>query len=179
MQGGEVVISSVSYTEGRRFKSYSCNQTFGDKMEKDIIIVDIDGTVADITHRLHFLTGDVKHWDKFNAAMSEDKAKETVLSIINVFEARGFCIWFKTGRFEKYRQVTEDWLIENEIHFDELTMRADGDYRSDFKVKQDMLDGMHWSERARILCVIDDRESVVEMWRKNGLTCLQCQKGDY
>lgn len=28
-----------------------------------------------------------------------------------------------------------------------------------------------------ILFTIDDRQSVVDMWRANGITCLQCKKG--
>lgn len=150
-------------------------------IKKDIIIVDIDGTLADITHRLHFINGNPKNrdWDSFNKEISEDKVKEDILSIVNVFISKGFKIHLKTGRAEEYRKNTEIWLFKNKILYDHLDMRANGDYSSDFQVKQSMLDSMLQTDRDRILCVIDDRQQVVDMWRKNGLTCLQCQKGDY
>ena len=36
------------------------------------VIFDIDGTLADCSHRLHHVTGDKRDWNKFFAEMSED-----------------------------------------------------------------------------------------------------------
>ena len=57
-------------------------------------------------------------------------------------------------------------------------MRADNDQRPDSEVKQDILNSLK-AQGKKILFTVDDRQSVVDMWRANGITCLQCQKGDY
>ena len=57
-------------------------------------------------------------------------------------------------------------------------MREDKDSRPDSEVKQDILRRLQ-GQCKKILFVVDDRQSVVDMWRANGVTCLQCKKGDY
>ena len=57
-------------------------------------------------------------------------------------------------------------------------MRGDKDSRPDSEVKQDILKQLK-DEGKEILFVVDDRQSVVDMWRTSGITCLQCKKGDY
>ena len=49
-------------------------------------------------------------------------------------------------------------------------MRNSGDRRPDVEVKQEILD---YLPKDRIRYVLDDRDQVVDMRRKNGLTCLQ------
>ena len=55
-------------------------------------------------------------------------------------------------------------------------MRNSGDRRPDVEVKQEILD---YLPKDRIRCVLDDRDQVVDMWRKNGLTCLQVAEGTF
>ena len=57
-------------------------------------------------------------------------------------------------------------------------MRGDKDNRPDSEIKQDILKQLQ-KEGKEILFVVDDRQSVVDMWRANGITCLQCKKGNY
>ena len=49
-------------------------------------------------------------------------------------------------------------------------MRADDDYRPDYEVKAEMLKTMRDSGFDPKIAV-DDRPSVVKMWRDEGLTC--------
>ena len=42
--------------------------------------------------------------------------------------------------------------------------------------KREMLAGL---DRSRILFVVEDRSRVVEMWRSEGLACLQCAPGEF
>ena len=34
-------------------------------------------------------------------------------------------------------------------------------------------------DKDQVLCVFDDRQKVVDMWRELGLTCMQVDKGDF
>ncbi len=55
--------------------------------------------------------------------------------------------------------------------YQDLHMRAEGDYRPDYIVKSQILDGI-LADGHDIAFVVDDRPSVVAMWRERGLTCL-------
>jgi hypothetical protein len=57
-------------------------------------------------------------------------------------------------------------------------MRKYGDYRKDYVVKREIYEQLIAPDYD-ILCVLDDRNSVVDMWREIGLTCLQVAPGDF
>ncbi|WP_440616208.1 phosphatase domain-containing protein [Cysteiniphilum sp. 6C5] len=73
---------------------------------------------------------------------------------------------------------TEQWLIWHEIPFDRLIMRKGKDNRKDAIIKKEIL-GLLRQEGKEILFAVDDRQQVVDMWRENGITCLQCDIGDF
>ena len=161
-------------------------------MKTKAIICDLDGTLADCSHRLHHIQGEKKDWKSFNALVAGDTVndwcREIVLSL-----AGKYTILFTTGRMgtPKTRQETIEWIQRNVFPGDVfcgwklfffcdwlLFARPAKDYRPDWEVKQEM----YLKEIKRkydILFCIDDRQQVVDMWRKNGLVCLQCAKGDY
>jgi len=58
-----------------------------------------------------------------------------------------------------------------------MFMRKDKDYRQDYMVKQDILD--KHIDKSKVWVVLDDRDQVVQMWRRNGLTCLQVADGNF
>jgi hypothetical protein len=50
----------------------------------------------------------------------------------------------------------------------------------DWEVKQDMLhEILKTLDKENILFTVDDRQKVVDMWRANGLTCLQVAEGNF
>ena len=85
-----------------------------------------------------------------------------------------------SGRpIDKAGKATEDWLrthLNPEMPIKHLFMRNSGDFRKDYVIKQEILDLL---PKDRIRYVLDDRDQVVEMWRKNGLTCLQVADGRF
>ncbi|MGB0927939.1 MAG: HAD family acid phosphatase [Pikeienuella sp.] len=146
---------------------------------KKTILFDIDGTLADIAHRRHFLTDGRRDWRSFNAEMGGDTPNAPIVELYQTLWASGqYDLMLLSGRSEDQRAVTETWLTWNEIPFDQLLMRASGDYRSDVVVKKEFLERIRAAGKT-VLFAVDDRQSVVDMWRENGVTCLQCDVGDF
>ncbi len=143
------------------------------------VIFDFDGTLADIEHRRVYLEGGRPHWAKFNALMGDDTPNTPVVDLYRTLWASGtYDLQIVTGRNEAFRKVTEMWLTWNEIPFNRVTMRADKDSRPDNIIKAEILQ-MMLSEGRDIAFAVDDRQQVVDMWRENGVTCLQCDVGDF
>lgn len=141
------------------------------------VIFDIDGTLADASHRLHHIKNGSHNWDAFFADAVNDPVIEPVRELARIIAAQGYRIILVSGRTDKIRLITEAWLVAHDVPFDELHMRREGDYRQDFIIKSELLDAI-LAEGNEILCVVDDRPSVVAMWRERGLTCLQCRDWD-
>ena len=78
---------------------------------KNIILCDIDGTVANNDHRQHFLEGK-KDWDGFFDALDKDKPISLIINKIIRENESGKNIIFLTGRPERYRKTTRDWLTK-------------------------------------------------------------------
>ena len=137
-------------------------------------IFDLDGTLADISHRLHHVQGRRKDWDAFFAGIPEDRLNMPVAHVLDAFaRARSAAIVLCSGRPERCRRDTEAWLALHEVPYEALYMRSDNDTRPDHIVKAEMLEQVRAAGFEPVI-VIDDRQSVVDMWRDKGLTCLQC-----
>ena len=134
------------------------------------IIVDIDGTIADNLHRQSALDTEPKDWDAFFRECHLDLPIEPIVEIVQILE-KHHSILIVTGRSEKYRELTKFWLLKHQIIYDELYMRAEGDYRPDHIIKEEIL--VIIKEKYNPILAIDDRQQVVDMWRRNGLICLQ------
>lgn len=144
------------------------------------IICDLDGTLCDLEHRRHFVRDGQKNWPAFFSAMEDDKCNEWCKDIIERYQwgHNGHRIILCSGRPEDYRTPTESWLTKHEIPYDKLLMRPKKDSREDSIIKEIILD-FEILPRYNVLFSIDDRDQVVSMWRKRGITCLQCDYGDF
>lgn len=143
------------------------------------ILFDIDGTLANIEHRRGHLEKDKPDWKSFNAEMGGDTPNAPVVSLYkSLWAAQSHEVILVTGRNERSRELTEQWLAWNEIPFGRMLMRPDNDFRADHIIKEEILRDLLAAEKV-IEFVIDDRQQVVDMWRRNGITCLQCAVGDF
>lgn len=144
------------------------------------IIFDVDGTLLDIEHRRHFVEGPNKDWDTFMdpAEMFKDIPNQPVVDIAIAMEKAGHEIIVVSARNERHRTVTENSLNVAGVFRSALFLRPDGDFRSDAVFKQEVLDALIAQDWKPDM-VFDDRNQVVEMWRSNGLTCVQVAKGDF
>ncbi len=144
--------------------------------KKNIVICDIDGTVADTDHRTHFVQQDPKDWKGFFEAMVDDPVREDIRELLRQLHADGKTIVFVSGRPENYREFTEKWLMMNGFDFAwGLLMRGAKDSRPDTEVKKEIFD--RYFAGKEVVKVIDDRPSVIRMWREQGLEVLDVGKG--
>jgi predicted secreted acid phosphatase len=145
-------------------------------MAEEIVIFDIDGTLADVSERVHHLNKKPKDWDAFFQGIPQDKAIHSMVRLCNILFNAGIKILLCSGRSEQYRRETVEWLARQGVQYHELLLRRAKDKRTDSVVKREMLAGL---DRSKILFVVEDRSGVVEMWRSEGLVCLQCAPGEF
>ena len=145
-------------------------------MTEEIVIFDIDGTLADVSERLHHIKKKPKDWDAFFQGIPQDKAIQSMVRLCNILYQSGIKIILCSGRSDQYRAETIEWMAQQGVRYHELLLRPTHDRRSDVIVKREMLGGM---DRSKILFVVEDRSGVVEMWRSEGLVCLQCAPGEF
>ena len=106
---------------------------------KQLVLFDIDGTLADIKHRMHHLENDRHNWGAFFAEMGDDAPNTPIVDLYKALRASDVydCI-IVSARPEDYRKVTEQWLTWNSMEFDTLLMLPSGDHREDTIIKKEI-----------------------------------------
>lgn len=133
-----------------------------------LVVCDIDGTVADLTHRLEYARGEKKDWKKFFSLLSGDTPRQDIyIAAQSLAHEHDALLVFVSARPEDYRLETEQWLRDNGMMYDNLIMRRKGDKRQDTDVKSDIYN--RYLKQYEIVRVFDDRPSVIRMWREKGL----------
>ena len=111
-------------------------------------------------------------------AMVHDKINLWCHELIKSMRSENFEIYFVTGRDDNFRKHTEKWLEDHQVNYDKLFMRKAEDHRSDEIIKKEIYQ-KEIAPFSKVLFVVDDRLSVVKMWREIGMVCLQCDWGDF
>ncbi|MFG2164164.1 phosphatase domain-containing protein [Micromonospora chersina] len=135
----------------------------------DIVLVDIDGTVAlNVSRSPYDMT-----------RVGEDAPNGAVIAAVRAMHAAGHGVVFCSGRDATARADTEAWLARHvRVPYLALHLRAVGDHRKDAVVKQEIYE-REIRDRYRVVGVFDDRQQVVRMWRSLGLTVFQVAEGDF
>jgi|ERR1700722_1331007 len=144
-------------------------------------IFDIDGTLADGSHRIHHIQradGAAKNWDSYFAALHNDTLIKPVANIAKALYYEGNKIVFVSGRPEEYRYSTIRWLDKHALCIGNLYMRPAGDRRDDDIVKIELLAQIRLDGYEPIMA-FDDRDRVVRAWRAAGIPCAQVAEGDF
>lgn len=169
-----------------------------------LYIFDLDGTLADLKHRRHFVERPVHkcqncmvnfdqprcqfcgfwhpfkpNWDAFHAACVDDTPIDAIIDVLACVRHNESDVWIWSGRMSTVSAETFRWLQDHHIRFDQLKMRPAGDYTPDDQLKESWLHAMSPEDRARLVMVFDDRQRVVDMWRRNGVVCAQVAPGDF
>src|SRR5579859_2947816 len=124
----------------------------------------IDGTLANIDHRQHYVMNKPKNFKKFNEMMIHDQPNHDIIDILKTFYLMGRACLVSSGREDKFRQVTNDWFMIHGVPYTKLYMRISGDNRPDDVVKQEILQQMRMDGYDPVMA-FDDRNKVVAMWR--------------
>jgi hypothetical protein len=131
-----------------------------------VVVFDIDGVLADLRHRLHFLQRRPKDWDGFFAAAGDDpvltEGRDAALLAAQAHE-----VVYLTGRPSSLEQVTREWLAHGELPPGRLLMRRGTDRRPARQVKVEALRRL--SAANQVVMVVDDDASVVAAIRAIGL----------
>ena len=148
---------------------------------KKTVIFDLDGTLALIDKRRAISTKNngKMDWDKFFDPQNIflDKPNIPVIKMAQMLRDQGFRIAIFSGRSDITRDATIDWLNRYDVPYDDLIMRPkQHHYMPDNDLKQMWLNDIGVNN---VAMVFDDRQQVVDMWRDNGLTVFQVDKGDF
>lgn len=164
---------------------------FGDLIDLDVdvpvAIIDIDGTLADLRHRLHYIQPETgtgkKDYDRFFAGVSADGYFDEVMELMdNLF--RTHYVILLSGRPTNTGMATRLWLdrywrSRQVLPYHRLFMRQSGDHRPDVEVKREIFDAMVRAglRKDNVDVVIDDRPQIVALWRELELPVIQVENG--
>lgn len=146
------------------------------------VVFDLDGTLADCEHRLHHIQMPAgpgeeypkQDWRAFYAACKHDKPIIPIQAIAIALIDAGERVEIWTGRSDECRADTVWWLAEYGLSDVPLRMREAGDHTADHKLKLSWL-----AEGDKPDIIFEDRASVVEMWRAQGIVCAQVAPGNF
>ncbi|HYO39352.1 MAG TPA: hypothetical protein VER39_06825 [Nocardioidaceae bacterium] len=134
-----------------------------------VAVIDIDGVVADVRHRLRHVTERPKNWAAFFAGAADDQllaeGAETVRRLAEVYQ-----VVYLSGRPEGLRAVTERWFAHHDLPAGRLLLRPRGDFRPArfFKVEQ----LRQLAETTTVVVLVDDDPRVLEAAREAGFDVL-------
>lgn len=155
---------------------------------KPLYIFDLDGTLALIEHRRHYVERprEMQDWPSFFAACIDDEPNDPVIDTMERLRSAGSDIWIFSGRSDEVRPQTIRWLADKTTFKawelagpTVLTMRQAGDYTPDDVLKKRWFDDMLMVDKARLVAVFEDRDRMVKMWRAAGVPCFQVAEGEF
>jgi hypothetical protein len=140
-------------------------------------IIDIDGTIADGTHRQHYLQKEPRKWDAFFKACVDDTPIEHMWCLVTTLNEH-WQIVYVSGRSDLVRAETEAWLHKHAFPSAPLYMRKQGDHTDDSQLKIQLLAQLR-ADGFDPIMAFDDRNRVVKAWREAGVPCAQVAEGDF
>ncbi|MFE9369071.1 hypothetical protein ACFYM2_04735 [Streptomyces sp. NPDC006711] len=139
---------------------------------RPLAVFDLDGTLADSSHRQRFLERSPRDWDAFFAAAPADPPLVEGVELCR--EAAGECeIVYLTGRPERCRRDTLDWLDEQDLPSGALHMRRDYDRRPARATKMELLRELGRGREIRML--VDDDELVCDAAERAGFPVVRAR----
>lgn len=154
-----------------------------------VAVVDIDGTIADLKHRLDCLEQTPKDYLRFFDRVDMDSPIVTIIDAVYRLRYAGYTIVALSGRPDSCGAKTWSWLRGTEYMTesmgpmspipDYLFMRRGGDHRPDDQVKRQLMEKMFAAglRKDAIKVIIDDRDSVCAVWRELDLPLIQVLDG--
>jgi len=147
------------------------------------IICDLDGTLFNIDHRLKYIDGSLgkKDWNRFYSEMEHDTPNEWCQYLLACMleDSSELIPLYVTGRPDKYMHLTNRSITGLfGYHVAHIFMRKEDDFRKDSVIKKEIY-YTEIKDKYDVIFCLEDRKQVVDMWRKEGLVCLQCAHGEF
>ncbi|MEU8714148.1 hypothetical protein [Streptomyces sp. NPDC048663] len=142
---------------------------------RPLAVFDIDNTLADTAHRQRFLEGGRRDWDAFFAAAPHDLplAEGIALAVAAAEECE---IVYLTGRPDRCRRATLEWLAAHGLPEGRVHMRRDADRRPARRTKLEILRRL--AERREVRFLADDDELVCDDAERAGFTVVRARWAD-
>lgn len=129
------------------------------------VCVDLDGTLAHHNGKRH-------HYDWDNCHL--DDIDTVVLEHVKLYHNNGYQILIFTARDMAATNSTKLWLDTHGVPYHRLITKGLNDNRKDVVVKREMLE-QHVLPYYDVFVMLDDRDGVVDMYRKMGLKTFQVE----
>ena len=139
---------------------------------RPLAVFDIDGVLADVRHRLHFVEGRPKDWDGFFAAAVDDPPLPQGVALAKE-SAKDCDVVYVTGRPERCRADTLAWFARHGLPEGELSMRAGTDRRPARLTKPPLLRTL--ARGRTVAVVVDDDERVCDAYEAAGYRVLRAR----
>jgi hydroxymethylpyrimidine pyrophosphatase-like HAD family hydrolase len=137
------------------------------------VIFDIDETVANKSKQRDF-----REYDKVDL----DTPITPTIAVLRLYFQAGYKIIFITSRREICREKTVQWLNNNIGVESELFMRQEKQSKKEKYIKSEVVKMDIYNRFVKDLydveAVFEDRQSVIEMWREQGLYVLNCRQNN-
>jgi phosphoglycolate phosphatase-like HAD superfamily hydrolase len=148
---------------------------------KTTVIFDLDGTLALVDKRREIAkkpNGKIDFDIFYDPQYIElDEPNSFVIELAKMYKRNGYEIVIVSGRSDRTKEATERWLEKYGILYDRIIMRKRKNFTPDNELKERWLE--KYLDRDNIRVVVDDRQRVVDMWRRNGLDVFQVANGNF
>lgn len=135
------------------------------------IIVDVDGTLVDVSGARHYVVGRTREQGKdfhhFHLAAMFCPPHRWVLDRVEDAAMAGWKVLIVTARKRQWEWQTRAWMEKHGVQFDRLYMRPDADNRKDVDVKRDILALIE--QEFEVVVAIDDNPNVIALWKENNI----------
>ena len=136
-------------------------------LQNRLAIFDLDGTLVDVNSIRHHVEGKKKNFDLFHKESIDCPPNEKVLFLNKTLAmAQDIYIAIFTGREEKYRGLSEQWLHNNKVTYHCLLMRQDNDFRSNVIIKHELFE--NFKSNYLPYLAIDDTPELRKLWGQVG-----------
>ena len=155
--------------------------TTDSQLESFWVVFDLDGTLADDSHRIGLIQRDEPKWDKYFAQCGGDTPIISTILMTQLFARAGAEIVIMTGRSGQVKDLTVSWLNTYNVYFHDLFMRPEGDITTPNKeLKSAWVQELYTEDPYKhILCAFEDLKNLVDFWRHTvGTWCFQVQEND-
>jgi hypothetical protein len=137
---------------------------------RPLAVIDLDGVVADVRHRLHLVAGARKDWAAFFAGIPDDPVLPEGRAVVDRL-AGDHEIVYLTGRPETTRDATEAWLRRHALPRGEVIMRPATDRRPARQLKPRLLRELALGRQVAV--VVDDDATVCAVLTADGFPVLR------